>query len=512
MNKIYSKKLFSLSRPQRYAILSACLAFLAFPPLPLGFLSCLAFVPLLIILDEIARDQQPRLLRRTFRIGYLFGLVFNFGLLYWIGVVRWILVPGMLLTVFILASYYALLFVIAVYLRRAGLSFQLTIPFLWLALDYWLNQTECAVPWANLGYTFSSYIPLIQFISITGIVGATFFIILINILIFDVWQTKTRRKWIVNGTIIVALVAIAWTHGIWTINKGLPENTSTIKVGLIQPSYSMDMKWDDDLEEYVVREQLEMSESLLPEKPDLIVWAESSVPAYLHYKPRYRYLLGTFAYENQTPLLVGAPHVVWGPDNEKFIYNSAFLINKNGKLSKRYDKLHLVPFAERMPYQEYFPILQKYDLGQANFSIGKEYTIFEIPEGKFGAGICYETVFPQISQRLVSLGAQFLVTITNDTWYGPTTAPPQHAAMHRMRCIENRISLVRCANSGISLFADPFGRLIEKSEFYDTLTMSATIPLRTNTTFYTRYGDTFAKLCLLGLMIILVVGLWRNRT
>ncbi|RMH69995.1 MAG: apolipoprotein N-acyltransferase [Gemmatimonadetes bacterium] len=509
--RIETDRTFSLSKHQFFAILAGVIGALAFMPLAgVGVLIFVAFVPLLRVLDEIATDGRPKPLARTFRVTYLFGVFFNLGLLYWIAIVRPILIAGMVGAVAVLAGYYALMGVLAVWMRRRGFSLQLTVPFLWLGMDYWLNQTELAIPWGNLGYALTYFPTLLQFIAITGIIGATFWIMLVNVLLFDAQMAANYRKWGIHLSLIGVVIGTAWLHGVWTIQRGLPADTPHIRVGLVQPSYPMKLKWADEFEEFVINEQLEMSATLLPQHPDLILWAETSVPAHLYYKPLYRHKLAQFARDHRTPLFVGAPHTVFDENRRRFVYNAAFLFDEQGRMSPFYAKMRLVPFAERMPYQERFPFLQKYDLGQANFSKGTEFTIFETPKGKFGAGICYETVFPNLSREMLRHGADFLVTITNDTWFGPSPAPYQHANMHRMRCIENRVSLARCANSGVSLFADPFGRVLKKTPFYEVTTLVADIPLRTQTTFYTRYGDLLVQLGLIVLAGMLLTALIRK--
>jgi apolipoprotein N-acyltransferase len=208
--------------------------------------------------------------------------------------------------------------------------------------------------------------------------------------------------------------------------------------------------------------------------------------------------------ELNTPLLVGTNDYGVQPDGSIEYYNSAFLFTPHGGYPTIYNKIHLVPFSEKLPYDEYLGITKRIQLGQSDFSNGKELTIFRIPQGSFATLICFESVYPGLVREFVNRGVNFLVNITNDGWFGKTHGPFQHARIAVFRAIENRIAIARCANTGISMFIDPYGRVKKPTRIYLRDLIVDSIPLKgkkvggwNTRTFYARYGDWFAQVCLL---------------
>jgi apolipoprotein N-acyltransferase len=231
-------------------------------------------------------------------------------------------------------------------------------------------------------------------------------------------------------------------------------------------------------------------------EPDLIIWPETACPCYLEKEPAYLERVENLSYALKTDIILGTDdYWVLGPEQYVF-YNSAFWISPENGLTGRYYKIQLVPFAERIPYSGNLRIFEEIELGQANFSSGKEYTLYETQAGKFSALICYEIAFPDRVRRFVKNGADFVVNITNDAWFGRTAGPYQHASMAILRAVENRVSIARCANTGISMTVDPYGKILDKTSLFETVNLIGEIPKRSETTFFTSKGPWVGKLSL----------------
>jgi len=243
---------------------------------------------------------------------------------------------------------------------------------------------------------------------------------------------------------------------------------------------------------------------------DLVVWPETAVPSVLLLDPPYLNDVKSAVAEKGVPLVTGFPHFERTDLGGRHAYNSATLINPDGHLSQRYDKIHLVPFSERFPFQNVLPFLNDIDFGQSDFTPGQKYVIYDIPAGKFGILICFESLFPEISREFVKGGANFLLNITNDAWFGRSQAPLQHASMAVFRAVENRIGIGRAANTGISMFIDRHGRMLQSTELFTERVITGPIEKRRGTTFYTRHGDFAAWGSLFAVAVMLAMTALRG--
>jgi apolipoprotein N-acyltransferase len=203
------------------------------------------------------------------------------------------------------------------------------------------------------------------------------------------------------------------------------------------------------------------------------------------------------AQEAGQPLLFGSPTYV-RDGGQDVMYNSAFLVGPDTTVLGRYDKIHLVPFGEYIPLRRLLFFLDKLVAGIGDFRSGEAYTVMAIPQGRFAVLICFEGIFPDLVRHFVRHGAQFLVNITNDAWFGYSPASYQHLSMVVFRAVENRLPIVRAANTGISAVIDPTGRLSQQTDLFVRTWIKARItPAEGATTFYTRWGDLFAYGCVL---------------
>ncbi len=286
-------------------------------------------------------------------------------------------------------------------------------------------------------------------------------------------------------------------------------------MAVVQGNIPQGRKWDYRRQAEFLGIYSNLTREASLKRPQLIVWPETAVPGYL---PGDRYLfarLVRLSGQSGAYILMGAAHLKKGNEGEDKYFNSAFLFSPRG-IEGIYNKIHLVPFGEFVPGGRWFPSWQRAVLPGGGFEAGKYHSLFKLPQGQFTVLICYEIIFPRLVRRSVEGGANFIVNITNDAWFGKTAGPYQHAAMATFRAVENRRPLVRAANTGVSLFIDPFGRRdvlkVGERPIFVQGTLTKEIVLPRGETFYTRYGDIFAYLCLIPALIGIGFNLLKRKT
>lgn len=470
------------------AALSGGLLVLAFPKADLWAVAFVALIPLLIALRGAGW-------RRAALLGFIAGFVFFVGTLYWIAptVVRygglpWGAASGILL---LLAGYLALYFAgfgacMAV-LRHSGVAFVLSTAGLWVTFELLRSHLFTGFPWNLLGYSQYRNLPLIQIAVLTGVYGVSFVVASVNAAIADTLLSRDgwpRRV----GSLATAglLTGGAPVYG-WIDRPQI--GPPAIRVALLQGNISQEIKWNPDFQDETLQVYRHLTLAQADFRPDLIVWPETAVPFLLRLDPR-GFTVEGLATEIGTPLLVGAPDRDGGSLPRYTV--SAFLIAPENGISRKYDKIHLVPFGEYVPLRNALFFVNKLARGAiGDFTPGTEFTVFSIPAGRFGVTISYEVYFPHEVRRFIHNGAEFLVNITNDAWYGRSAAPYQHIAMVVFRAVETRRYLVRAANTGISSVVAPDGRIVASSGLFERTALRATIAANAVLTPYARYGDIF---------------------
>ncbi len=462
------------------SIASALLLIFSFPNFNLSFFAFTGFVPIFFALEKKSKKQ-------AFWIFYLCGVIFYFGVLYWLIHVT---LAGLILLVLYLALYFGLFGFIFISLRsEVSCLRSLSIPAIWVLLEYLQSHLLTGFGWALLGYSQFKNLPLIQISDITGVYGVSFVIMMTNVAVYRSFR-KSFKEAIVASAVLVAIVG----YGMIRENKG--EWGRSIKVSVIQGNIPQELKWDPEAQEGILNKYIVLTKMAALDGPDLIIWPETSVPGYWsEYELRDRVL--DLVKEIKKPLLIG---VITERFNRYF--NSAILISKRGEVLGQYDKLHLVPFGEFIPFEKVFPKLRQIisvDIG--DFTPGKRFQVFKENLFQFSVLICFEDIFPSLVRQFVKSGAENLVVITNDAWFKKTSAPYQHAAASVFRAIENRRSVIRSTNIGFSCFIEPTGKINgyvkdENGESifvtgYKTMNVSVSKGL----TFYTRFGDVFVGFC-----------------
>lgn len=531
-------------------ILSGVILGFSFPPFKFGIISIIGLVPLLYVIDGLSS------FKKVFKYSYLTFFVFNLIACYWVG--GW----GNETDIFLMISGVALIVIHPFFFTIPILVYKLIqkllnkfialifLPFIWVSFEYLHSITEFAFPWLLLGNTQTYNIYDIQYITFTGVYGISFWIVLMNILIYYLHskflynQIKIKS---ING-IITILIVLLFFFLPNIISKIILDDYSEqvsnkkIKVGIIQPNIDPWEKWKKSKEFEQVITLLNKNNFVKQnENVDLIVWPETAIPFYIRQPSRSEELALIYKSVDsiKTNILTGAADLKIYASNENILpsakkmkgsdiaydsYNSIFLFEPEKRNIQVYHKIKLVPFSERIPYLDAYPFLinfLEWGVGISNWGIGKDSTIFSFnisdslslnkninsntEKVNFWAMVCYESIFPGFVSEFVKKGAEFLVIVTNDSWFGNSSGPYQHNQFAVLRAIENRRSIVRCANGGVSSFIDPIGRIQKKSQFNTETILIDEIELNSYQTFYTKYGDVFSKFSLyISIVIILI--------
>ena len=493
-------------------IISAIFLIISFPKIDQSFFVWFALVPLLFALEGKTPYQ-------SFLIGWLCGFIFYLGLIYWIVVVTktygGLIYPLAIFVMLLLVTYLSIYFALALSLSRfieakTRFTLPLIFPFLWVTMEYIRSFAFSGFPWESLGYALYQSRYLIQCVDITGIYGMSFLIVFINgtiyLLIRGIPYKKVPWKEVVIAGLIMCAALMYGRGRIHEITK-ITAASSAISVGLIQGNIDQGIKWNRAFRQEAIAIHQQLSFEALRQDVRLIIWPESSTPFYFQSELDYQQAIFDIISDRDAYLLMGSPFFERQQDGRTLNFNSAFLLAPTRKVLGRYDKLHLVPYGEYIPLKQFFPFINKMVEGIGDFMPGNKRTLLQIPESSFGTLICYEIIFPDLTRRFVKDGAQFLVNITNDAWFGMTSAPYQHLSMAVVRAIENRRFIARAANTGISAFIDPTGVIQSSSKLFTASALTGTIGILTLQTFYTKFGDVFACLSLVFTILLITFAL-----
>ncbi|MFA5115367.1 MAG: apolipoprotein N-acyltransferase [Candidatus Paceibacterota bacterium] len=490
------------------SILSGLLLILSFPNFNLWMFAWFAFVPLLLALEGCSK-------RRVFLLSYLTGAVFWLGTIYWLVHVT---LAGMILLVLYLALYFGIFGLIASQSRKLNTAYCVFfLPAVWVLLEYLRSHLLTGFGWALLGHSQYLNLPVIQVADITGAYGISFILLMANAGIKEVIvllrQSGKRRESAAAILLCLAMLGAFFFYGYYRLNIIKQRSVyASLRVSVIQGNIAQHLKWRPIAQNYIIRKYLDLSSQAGGGNPDVMIWPEASLPAVVEEEPAYFEAARALAEDMRIPLLVGAVTL-----RDGIYYNSAFLITSYQQEFSRYDKLHLVPFGEYVPLKSFFSFLETV-VPIGDFRPGREYTVFTLPgvrgQGpvRFSVLICFEDLFPQLSRRFIGKGADFLVNITNDGWFGESAAPYQHLSASVLRAVENRVPLVRAANTGVSGFISAEGRIISlvadnrgENIFIEGYLNDTIDILRGGPTFYTRFGD----LAVLGCFLLAFYGMAR---
>ncbi|MFB3894957.1 MAG: apolipoprotein N-acyltransferase [bacterium] len=498
-----------------YSILSGLLLVFSYPTYPYGILAWIGLVPLLLAITNQS-------IWKTAQLGFITGFIYFYGILYWLnGLYKfsWLVVPGQILLSCYLSIYIVLFAVLLNWLfPKPGYRRLWVSPILWVAIEYFRQIGYLGFSWGILGYTQYQVLPIIQIADITSVLGISFLIVLVNAgiayLIPTLFTKDKPRKLgfcplcCIPLLLIPALLVLVYIYGLWQIRAYTYTNQNQLKLAIVQGNIPQDLKWDEQLEKEHQAIHFQLSETAAQQtQPDLIVWPETAITEVLTENPELISRFQSLGKKYQTQFLVGSPDIE-PIDTTWRIYTSAFQIDRDKGIIKKYDKTALVPFGEYVPLSGHFPWLKKIIQGPGDFNPGNKYTQFELYshnsiKWQFASVICFESTMSQVVRRAMVNPVDFLIIITNDAWFGKTEAPYQHADMAIFRAIENRTYIARAANTGYSCFITPTGIIVKGLQIYTRGYLTDTIQARKTRTFYTQYGDILAYLCWMITLILI---------
>ena len=447
-----------------FALLSGILLFLSFPKFGLGFIAWIAFVPLFIALRSVVS------LRRALFLGWMTGLTACVGILYWISYVvvnygnlpLYLGVTLMLMLAGYLSIYFALFATGIVYLRgKVPLCF--VAPVLWVCLEYAKSKLFSGFPWENLGYSQFNNIFFIQFADIAGVFGLSFLIILLNVAFFEIIAERSKKSFVLATTVLL-LWSGAYLYGVLRINQidHTLKEAPGMDVSLIQGNIDQSIKWNANIQKETINIYEELSLRHPPANGGLMVWPETAVPFNFQDENELQHQVKNLPVKTKSWFIFGSMSYATGKENTDY-YNSAYLLSPQGDIRGKYDKVHLVPYGEYVPLRALFPFISRLAAGIGDFAEGKGFYPLTMGNRKIGVLICYEGILPEAARMYKNADAELLVNITNDAWFGTTSAPYQHLSMSVFRAVETRLYLVRAANTGISAIVDPTGKIIAQT-------------------------------------------------
>ncbi|MCK4304601.1 MAG: apolipoprotein N-acyltransferase [Candidatus Eisenbacteria sp.] len=515
---------------------------LAFPPWRIWPLIFLAWIPLWVTLAREADGPRkpwpdlegstcpPRLRyswRRPFLQGWLMGVICFLIMLYWLlalpceeMTIPGLMIPSLLLIGFYLGLFFGLAALCSSLLSRwSHWPLLAVVPIVTALFEFVRSLGPLGFPWGAPAYALARVTPLLQTGALVGFWGLNFLILVVGSLIA---AGIRRQRWGLLAA--VALVAVLWAYGEIVLARHPASSgdaqRSPLRVLVAQPDVRREIKWKPEKKSAVTRMVLEHGRRAARRGQeaggfDLFVWPETVLPARLfNDAPLYQQVLA-FVDSLRQPVLLGTQEGYWVHVLGKRQYicnNSAVLLRPGGGHSPIYRKMRLVPFSERMPLQKLAPWLGQLDFGQSNFYPGHGPVLAEIGDVRIGCLICFESAFPDLAHAYVQLGANLLVVITNDFWFGRTAGPMQHAEMSILRAVENRIPVVRCANTGISFLVDPWGRVTNETNIFTQQDFVGTVAVGAGS-FAARHPAWAVKLLALGLLLVMVASArrWKQK-
>ncbi len=484
-------------------LLSAFLLILCFPKYNFGWLAWIALVP------ALSAVQKSKSYKEAFLIFYVSGFLFYSVSMEWI---RHVTYFGWFVVVAFLAVYFGIFGIAARFFiaaHRFGRSL-IALPALWTVLEWIRTEIpDWSLGWNLLAYSQSDYLAVARLASFIGAFGVSFLIVFANLAVFlNLSFLKERLTYKeMSRAILTVGILVLCLLGLRYLPAASGENfQKSITPSVIQGNIPHNQTWDEAFRKNIIEQYTELTKLAAVEKPDLIIWPEAAWPGILNEDPE-RDQVFNLARSLKTPILAGSPFLEAAEANgiPGRIFNSAYFINQKGEVEMRYDKIRLVPFGEFIPWAPVFRFLglenYAYSFGVGDFSHGSEYTIFETNGVKYAPLICYEDIFPSLAREFVKRGAEFLVVMTNDSWYSKSAATYQHLQGSIFRAIENGVPVVRAANIGVSGFISKDGEVLAKvtdkagNDSWIAGGLAMQLRLGYQPTFYTQTGYLFPLLC-----------------
>lgn len=495
-----------------FAVLSGLLLFLSFPKYGSGWFAWVALIPLFFALNHVTKVTQGLLL------GFITGIVGYIGIIYWIAyvIVNYGYLPlytGIILML-LLAGYlsvYVSLFAGGIVYFRDRIPFYLSAPVLWVCLEYGKSYILTGFPWENLGYSQYLNTYFLQFADVFGVFGISFLIVLVNATIFKMIITRRKKEFVLAGGVFL-MVTVIYAYGVYRVDQvnKIVSKSPGIEVSLIQGNIDQSVKWDKNHKKTTLNIYEYLSLEGLPGNGSLIVWPETAVPFKFQIMNDLHDQIVNLSLKTKSWLLFGSISRSNDQDHDHY-FNSAYLLSPAGEVRGRYDKVHLVPYGEYVPLRNVMPFVEGFTAGIGDFSIGPGFYPLSMDDKKIGVLICYEAILPYAARAYKNNAAELLVNITNDAWFGATSAPFQHFSMTVFRAVETRLYLVRAANTGISGIIDPTGNIVAATNIFQKDALKGYVKFVKVATLYDQYGDIFVLCCFVTMGLFLIICFWRNK-
>ncbi len=504
-------------------ILSGILMGVAFPPFPFP-LTLFFFVGLIPYLYVI---QKKKTLAEINRASYLTFFIFSIITIYWVGSWQKESDPFLMIAGGTLLFFEPILFLIPstlFYLARKSFSENIALllfPFFWACYEYLFMLTDISFPWLTLGHGLAEFVPFIQIADIVGAVGLSIIVIYLNIFLFKSFISfkKSYKKFKINLSIAVLLFALVLGYGLYRI-ESFHISQKKIRVGLIQPNLDPWDKWNITNLNKLIRSYIDLSKEAVNKGARLIIWPETALPVFLTDGSHNAELdsIYYFLIKNNVYLMTGMPDIKYYYPGEKIpenvknnkigntyyaTYNGILLLSPNSRYIQHYGKMKLVPFGEKVPFVNQLPFLGKlinWSVGISSWNVGRDTVNFEIPNLtesdnssqtkdsiSINGLVCYESVFPYFVTNFVQRGAKLIAVVTNDSWYGKSSGPYQHKEISVLRAVENRRTVIRAANGGISCIINPLGETDLESKLFVKDVIVGDAYLESSKTFFTKY-------------------------
>ena len=480
------------------AALSGVLLALSFPKYGHSAFAWIALAPLLV---AVTRRAQPT--RRAFTLGLLTGVIHFTGTLYWL--VETMTTFGGLSTPLaafaaaVLIAYLALfpaLFAAlqARFARAFGRRGLLLAPFVWMASEMGRTYIMDGFPWELLGYSQADVLPVAQLASVVGVYGLSGFIVMVSAASANVALDRTASRWRVGAAVAMAVLAVGLWGSFRVRGSALLREGTPVRVAVVQGNILQDQKWDPAMRDAIMARYVDMTREAIGRNAQFILWPESATPVPYDQDPVRGEAVRRLAREAHVTLLVGSDQIeTVGPLDQgkpqERIYNAAYLITPDGSTAAVYRKIHLVPFGEYVPFKRVLFFIGPIVEAVSDFTPGTEALLLPVAGHQASTAICYEVIYSSLMRDFVTRGSELLTTITNDAWYGRSSAAYQHWQQASLRSIEQGRYLARAANTGISGFVDPYGRVLQKSGMFETALLTEDVRFLTVKTIYSRIGD-----------------------
>jgi len=525
-----------IRKEQLLALLSGVLMGLSFPPVPLYFLAFVGLIPLFYVWKK--RNGLAALNRAS----YYFGLGFTIVTLYWVGSWTKDADPFLMVSGTALIFFNPLLFLIPstlFYFARKHIKINfvfLLLPFFWVFYEYFYSITDLRFPWIILGHGQAEFQSFIQLADTIGAMGISFLVVFVNVLFYLAIKSekKQRIKFVLSGLLIIILPVI---YGVIKISNYQPTE-KTVKVGIVQPNFNPNKKWELGKTEQQIQHYLKLSEKAVEQNAKLIIWPETALPVYLRngYKIEFD-MIHSFLVKNDIGLITGMPDLFFykneeqAPADAKETRNGKFFTSHNSlwgmvpetEKIQVYQKIKLVPFGEFTPFSGSLPFIKeliKWGVGIGNWNAGTEIKLLKFPNRftnkkednlQVGGVICIESIFEEFVSEFVTKGADFIAVVTNDSWYGNSSGPRQHKTIGILRAVENNRSVVRCANGGISCIISPVGEVISETEMFTKDILVGDVTIEKEITFFTKFPNLISYLSMIVSLGILIFSFIKKK-